>query len=80
MAAKQLSDKNSDGVVLGQSGDKVGFFGKAPTTQIAATTAPAATAATSTTPFGYSQAQADALIVWARAIDAELKAKGLIAS
>jgi hypothetical protein len=80
MAAKQLSDGGADGVILGQSDDKVGFFGKAPTAQLAATTAPAATAATSTTPFGYSEAQANAIVTWIRAVDAELKAKGLIAS
>jgi hypothetical protein len=80
MAAKQLSDGGADGVILGQPDDKVGFFGKAPTAQLAATTAPAATAATSTTPFGYSEAQANAIVTWIRAVDAELKAKGLIAS
>ena len=78
MAAKQLSDKNSDGVCVGQSGDKVGFFGTAPTAKATGFTAPAATAATNSTPYGYSQAQADALITWARALDAELKAKGII--
>lgn len=80
MPAKQLSDGSGDGVCLGQSGDLIGFFGVTPTTQRAATTAPAATAATNSSPYGFSQAQADALITWARAIDAELKAKGLIAS
>lgn len=80
MAAKQLSDGGADGVILGQADDKVGFFGKAPSAQLAATTAPAATAATSTTPFGYSEAQANAIVTWIRAVDAELKAKGLIAS
>ena len=82
MAVKQLSDGNSDGTVLGQSAtDKISFFGATATAQIAATTAPDATAATSATPFGYStQAQADAIVTWIRAVDAELKAKGLIAS
>lgn len=81
MTVKQLSDGNSDGTVLGQSAtDKISFFGATATAQLAATTAPAATAATSTTPFGFSEAQANALITWVRAVDAELKAKGLIAS
>ncbi len=79
MAAKQLSDKNSDGVVVGQSGDKVAFFGATPSIQATGYTAPAATAATSTTPFGFSQAQADAIVAWIRKADADLKAKGLIA-
>jgi hypothetical protein len=78
MAAKQLSDKNPDSTVLGQTGDKIGFFGASATAKSSGITAPAATAATNTTPYGYSQAQADALITWARAVDAELKAKGLI--
>ena len=80
MTIKQLSDGNSDGTVLGQSTtDKISFFGATATAQIAATTAPAATAATSTTPFGFSETQANSLIAWVRAVDAELKAKGLIA-
>ena len=78
MAVKQLSDRGPDGVSLGQSGDKVSFFGAAPSAKATGFTAPAATAATSTTPFGYSQAQADAIVTWIRAADAELKAKGLI--
>ena len=81
MAEKQLSDGGADGTVLGQSAtDKIAFFGATPTAQLSATTAPAATAATNTTPYGYSQTQADAIVTWIRAVDAELKAKGLIAS
>ncbi|KRA00241.1 hypothetical protein ASD64_01310 [Mesorhizobium sp. Root157] len=80
MSVKQLSDGGADGVVLGQSDDKVGFYGADPSAQLAATTAPAATAATTSTPYGYSQTQADAIVTWIRAVDAELKAKGLIAS
>jgi hypothetical protein len=48
-------------------------------TQTAALTPPAATAATNSTPYGFSQAQADALITWARAADAALKAAGITA-
>lgn len=33
MAVKQLSDKNTDGTVLGQSGDKISFFGVTAVTQ-----------------------------------------------
>lgn len=81
MAIKQLSDGGADGVRLGQSAtDKVAFYGATPAVQIPVTTAPAATAATSTTPFGYSQAQADAIVTWVRAVDAALKARGLIGS
>jgi hypothetical protein len=80
MAVKQLSDGGSAGVCLGQTGDKVGFFGTAPTAKATGFTAPAATAATSSTPFGYSETQANAIVTWMRAVDAELKAKGIIAA
>lgn len=80
MAIEYVGRDKTDGVVVGQSGGKVGVFGKAPTTQLAATTAPAATAATNSSPYGYSQAQADAIVTWIRAVDAHLKAMGIIAS
>tara|TARA_R110002110_G_scaffold37601_4_gene124039 strand:- start:3306 stop:3551 length:246 start_codon:yes stop_codon:yes gene_type:complete len=81
MTVKQLSDGGSDGVCLGQNAsDLVAFFGSSPSAQLAATTAPAATAATNSTPYGFSQTQADAIVTWIRAVDAELKAKGLIAT
>jgi hypothetical protein len=38
--------------------------------------APAATAATNSSPYGFSQAQADAIVTWIRAADAQLKALG----
>lgn len=77
---KQLSDNNPDGTVLGQSGDKIGFFGVAtPTVKATGFVAPIATAATNTSPFGFATgAQADAIVTWVRAVDAELKAKGFI--
>lgn len=78
MAVKQLSDGGSEGTVLGQSGDKVAFFGATPSVKDTGFTAPAATAATNSTPYGFSQAQADAIVAWIRAADTALKAKGLI--
>lgn len=39
--------------------------------------APASTAATNSTPYGYSQTQADAIITWIRALDAQLKLLGI---
>jgi hypothetical protein len=42
-----------------------------------ALTAPAATASTSSTPYGFSQAQADAIVTWIRALDAQLKLLGI---
>lgn len=80
MAVKQLSDGGSSGASLGQSAtDKVAFHGATPVVQAATLTAPAATAATNSTPYGFSQAQADAVIAWIRAADTALKAKGLFA-
>lgn len=70
--------QDADGTILGKSTGKLGFFGTAPTVKATGFTAPASTAATSTTPYGYSQAQADAIVTWIRAVDAELKAKGII--
>lgn len=81
MSVKQISDGGPDGTTLGQSAsDLIAFHGKTPCDQAAATTAPASTAATNSTPYGYSQAQADAIVTWIRAVDAALKEKGLIAS
>lgn len=81
MAVRQLSDGAPDGQSLGQSAaDKVGFHGATPIAQMPVTTGPAATAATNSSPYGFSQAQADAIVTWIRAIDAHLKLKGVIAS
>jgi hypothetical protein len=78
---QQLSKGVGDGVSLGQSAsDLVGFHGATPIAQMTVTTAPAATAATNSSPYGFSQAQADAIITWIRAVDAHLKLKGVIAS
>lgn len=79
MAVEYLGSGNDDGVALGRSAtDKISFFGATPAARATGFTAPAATAATNSTPYGYSQAQADAIVTWIRAVDAELKAKGLI--
>lgn len=67
-----------DGTIFGSATGKIGFLGTAPSVKATGFVAPAATAATSTTPFGYSEAQANAILVWVRALDAELKAKGII--
>jgi hypothetical protein len=82
MAVRQLSNGNSDGTVLGQSAtDLIGFHGVAPVAQAALTTAPAATGSTNSSPYGFVGAtQADAIVTWIRAVDAALKAKGIISS
>lgn len=77
----QLSNGDPDGTVLGQGAtDKIGFYGATAVVQPASLTAPAATAATSSTPYGFAQAQADAIVTWIRAADAILKANGLTAA
>lgn len=80
MAAFYVDDGNPEGSIFGRSGGKIGFFGATPSAIATGFTAPAATAATSTSPFGYSEAQANAILTWIRAADAELKAKGLISA
>lgn len=81
MTKTYLGDGSEDGTILGRSAtDKIAFFNATPVVQPTTVTPPAATAATSSTPFGYSQTQADALITWARAVDTRLKALGIIAS
>lgn len=63
------------GTILGTTtGQKLGFWAATPRVQPAAPTLPAATAATNITPYGYSQAQADALITCVRAIGTALSA------
>lgn len=80
MTGTYVGDGSPEGTIVGRAGSKVGFFGTTPTAIATGFVAPAATAATSTTPFGFSQAQADAIVAWIRAADAELKAKGIISA
>ena len=81
MTLKYVGNDLANGVVLGQTAAAlVGFHGATPIAQMTVTTAPAATSATNSSPYGYSQAQADAIITWIRAVDAHLKLKGIIAS
>lgn len=65
MAAKQLSDGNTDGTTLGQSAsDKISFYGVTPVVRRAgsAQAAVPTTAATASSPYGYSEAQANAIV------------------
>ena len=81
MAVKQLSDGGPDGTTLGQdASDLVGLHGATPVDQAAAITSPAATAATSTTPFGYSEAQANAIVTALNSVLVALREKGIIGS
>lgn len=80
MAGTYIGDGSPEGTIVGRSSGKVGFFGTAPTVITTGFVAPAATAATASTPYGFSEAQANAILVWVRAMDAELKAKGIISA
>lgn len=48
MAVKQLSDGSGDGVAVGQSDDKVAFYGATPVTKPVASTSGALTAGVTT--------------------------------
>lgn len=73
MAVRQLSDADTDGSVFGQSAsDKIAFYGNTAVSQrtnsagAAVTTtvgsAVAGTAATNSSPYGFAQSQADAIV------------------
>jgi len=81
MAVKQLSDGGTDGVKLGQSAtDLVGVYGVTPIVQRSGADQAAVitTAATSSTPFGYSEAQANAIVALVNELRASLVAVGII--
>lgn len=85
MAANQLSKAPVDGTLLGQSAtDKLGFFGLAtPVVQpalsafAAVSTAAVISSSTSATCFGYTSAQATAIITLANGLRALLVTLGL---
>ncbi len=81
MSADNLSKKNPDGTSLGQSAtDKVSLFGATPVVQPSVLTPPVSTGSTSSSPFGYTQSQADAIVTWIRAADALFKSLGITAA
>lgn len=70
-----------DGQLFGEAASsKVAFHGATPVVQraAAAQAAVATTAATSTTPFGFSEAQANALVALVNEMRAALVEKGII--
>jgi uncharacterized protein YkwD len=70
-----------DGIQIGNSTtEKVGFHGATPIVQRsgAAQAAVATTAATSSSPFGFSEAQANAIVALVNELRASLVASGLI--
>lgn len=76
----EAGGSHADGILIGQTGEKLGFLGAAPIVQRvgAAQAAVATTAATSTTPFGYAEAQANAIVTLLNEIRAALVAVGII--
>lgn len=71
----------ADGVILGQSGDYIGFYGATPVVKRgnASQAAVGTTAATATTPYGFSTAaQADSIVTLVNEIRATLVALGLM--
>ncbi len=81
MTTLYLDHGNDDGWCVGRATtSKVGFHGSTPSTQRSGSAQDAVvdTAATSTTPFGYTEAQANAIIALLNEIRATLVAKGLM--
>jgi hypothetical protein len=81
MPVRQLSDGNPDGNVLGQSAsDLISFYNAGPIAQRsgAAQAAVPTTAPTNSSPYGYSQAQATAIITLLNEIRATLVGLGLM--
>ena len=81
MPVRQLSDGNPDGNVLGQSAsDLISFYNANPIAQRsgAAQAAIPTTAPTNSSPYGYSQAQATAIITLLNEIRATLVGLGLM--
>ena len=81
MAVKQLSDGGAEGTSLGQSiTDKVSLYGVTPIVQRAgaAQAAVATTGATASSPYGYTEAQANAIIALVNELRAAMVAIGAI--
>lgn len=80
-SSNQLAGDTTDGHLVGPLATSlVGFYGATPIAQRAgaAQAAVTTTASTSTTPFGYTQAQADAIVTLVNEMRAALVASGLI--
>jgi hypothetical protein len=81
MPVRQLSDGNPDGAVLGQSAsDLIAFYNATPVSQRsgAAQAAVPTTAPTNSSPYGYSQAQAQAIVTLLNEMRATLVSLGLM--
>ena len=81
MTTLYVDHGNEDGWGIGKTtADKIGFHGSTPSAQRSGSAQDAVvdTAATSTTPFGYTEEQANAIIALLNEIRATLVAKGLM--
>ncbi len=81
MPVRQLSDGNPDGAVLGQSAtDLISFYNATPVAQRsgAVQAAVPATAPTNSSPYGFSQVQATAIITLLNEVRATLVGLGLM--
>ncbi len=81
MPVRQLSDGNPDGTVLGQSpSDHISFYNVTPVSQRsgAAQAAVPTAAPTNASPYGFTQAQAQAVITLLNEIRATLVGLGLM--
>lgn len=80
MAVQQLSNGGSDGTSMGASAsEKISFYGVTPVVQAATFTAVTTTASTTTTPYGYTSTQADAIVTAVNAIIVALENVGIAA-
>jgi hypothetical protein len=75
---EQLGGRTPNGVTIGAaSTDYISVYGVAPVTQAAAITSQGTTASTSSTPYGYTSTQANALVVAVDSIITVLKNFGI---
>lgn len=80
MSAEQVGTGLDDGVTVGISGGKVSLYGATAVVRASAITAPATTAATQSSPFGYATStQADAINTAVRSIITALANVGITA-
>jgi hypothetical protein len=79
MAARQLSDYNSEGTVLGHAAaDKIAFHGATPVVQQTIGATVATTGATNSSPYGFTgAAQADAIVTRLNQVITALRNYGL---
>jgi hypothetical protein len=81
MPVRQLSDGNPDGTVLGQSpSDLISFYNTTPVAQRSGSAQAAipTAAPTNSTPYGFTQAQATAIVTLLNEIRATLVGVGLM--